>query len=95
MEVRFRLTGCCEKVTLWCPLLYLHTMPYSINIVRFTDRFVVFHQIALRLDAIETVEQLYDHATQLWFLKIRMDSGTRYTFTSNDSVQNWFDRLTS
>ena len=70
-------------------------MPYSINIVRFTARFVVFHQVALRLDAIETVEQHYDHATQMWFLKIRMNSGTRYTFTSHDSVQNWFDRLTS
>jgi hypothetical protein len=70
-------------------------MPYSINTVRFTARFVVINQIALRLDAIETVEQNYDANTQLSILKIRMESGVRYTFVTQNSVQNWFDHLTA
>jgi hypothetical protein len=67
-------------------------MPYSINTVRFTERFVVFNQIALRISAIESVDKFYDQA---WNLQIRMKSGDAYTFVFQNSVDNYFDRLTS
>ncbi len=67
-------------------------MSYSINTVRFTERFVVFNQIALRISAIESVEKFYD---QPWSLKIRMQNGDHYVFVFQNSVDNYFDRLTS
>jgi len=70
-------------------------MPYSISTVRFTERFVVFNQIALRISAIESVEKSYDNQLGEWCMKIRMVSGIRYTFTFHDAVDNHFDRLTS
>lgn len=67
-------------------------MPYSIHTVRFTDHFAVFNQIALRISAIESVEKFYDQA---WGLTIRMHNGDHYTFLFQNSVDNYFDRLTS
>lgn len=67
-------------------------MSYSINTVRFTERFVVFNQMALRISAIESVEKFYDQA---WGLTIRMQNGDHYTFLFQNSVDNYFDRLTS
>lgn len=68
-------------------------MPYSINTVRFTEQFVVFDQIAIRISSIDTVEKL--HVQHEWILKIRTKSGRRYEFIMQEPVDNIFDRLTS
>ncbi len=75
--------------------MYPYTMPSSISTVRFTDRFVVFDQIAVRITAIESIEKSYDETTQKWCLKVRLGSGIRYALLFDDSVDNYFDRLTS
>jgi hypothetical protein len=75
--------------------MYPYTMPFSISTVRFTDHFVIFDQIAVRIAAIESIEKSYDEATRQWCLKVRLDSGLRYALLFDDSVDNYFDRLTS
>ena len=70
-------------------------MPVSISSVRFTTRYVRFDDVALALDAIESVERFSEEVgnVQVWHLKIRMDSGRRYDFTFNHSVENEFDQI--
>ena len=79
----------------WVRLPYHYTMPYSISTVRFTNRYVRFNDIALALDAIESVERIAEEVgnDRVWHLKIRMDSGRRYVFTFTHPVENEFDRI--
>ena len=73
----------------------MSTMPYSISAVRFTTNFVLFDQTAVRISAIESVEKIFDDFDNRWRLKIRMNTGKRYEFIFRNSVDNYFDRLTS
>ena len=74
---------------------YSCTMTISISTVRFTARYVRFDNIALALDAIESVERIAEEIgnDRVWHLKIRMDSGRRYNFTFTHPVENEFDRI--
>jgi len=56
---------------------------------------VRFDDIALALDAIESVERISEEVgnVRVWHLKIRMDSGRRYDFVFNHPVENEFDRI--
>jgi hypothetical protein len=70
-------------------------MPVSISTVRFTTHYVRFDDVALALDAIESVERFSEEVenNRIWHLKIRMESGRRYDFTFNNPMENEFERM--
>jgi hypothetical protein len=70
-------------------------MSVSISTVRFTTHYVCFDDVALALDAIESVERFSEEVDNnlIWHFKIRMESGRQYDFTFNNPMENAFERM--